>query len=66
VTWRAKPTKPTVCAAWLGLLPGKPVGFWISVGKRVRERRVRHADLAKVKAIAMEIDDERRKRRRCS
>lgn len=37
------------------LHPRRDMGFWIAVSKRVRERKVRHADLTTIKSICQEV-----------
>lgn len=52
---KKKPTTWRVRASWVKCCPGLSVGQWLTVSKRVRQRRVKHKDLEKVRNIAMEV-----------
>lgn len=50
--------KITVRSEWFSLYPrrGGDMGFWISVGKRVRKQGVRHSDRTQIATICAQVD----------
>lgn len=50
----------TVRTEWMRLWPrrGHHQAFWLAVARRVRERRVRHADVRAIKDICEEVEHE--------
>ena len=57
-----KQTTYKVPVSWVRAYPrhGFNYGFWVAVSKRVRDRRIRHADLASVKRVCMEVTREKK------
>ena len=59
--WFERPRKrTTVRTEWMRLWPkrGRQMSFWIAVGKKVRERGVRHRDLQSIRLICEETEHE--------
>lgn len=54
------PPRPVVRTTWFALWPGRPRDFWGRVGLIVRDRRIRHGDLEKVRAVCAEVEGERK------
>lgn len=48
----------TVRREWFALHPRKDLGFWLAVAKRVRDRKVKHADHATIKSICEEVNQD--------
>ena len=55
---RFDPPRPrlTIRREWMRLWPARPTAFWVMVAERVKERRVRHEDWAKVRGICAEVE----------
>lgn len=52
---RKKPTVYRIKATWVRACPGLTTGQWLTVSKRVRQRRVAHKNIAAIRMIAMEV-----------
>lgn len=53
-----RPTRRvTIRREWFVLSERRSMRFWGAVAKRVRERRVRHADLDAVMSVVMEVEN---------
>lgn len=52
---RKRPTVYRVKASWVRAVPGLSVGQWLTVSKRVRQRRIAHKNLRAIIAIASEV-----------
>jgi len=52
--------RATVRREWFALYPRKDHGFWLAVAKRVRDRKVRHADHATIRVICEEVNHDYR------
>ena len=50
-----KRRKTAIPSSWLSLLPGTPLSVWFQVAQEAKRRRVRKANLAKIKEIACSI-----------
>ena len=58
----SKPKRVKVRAEWMHLHSRKDFAFWLAVAKRVKQRRVKHADLTTIRQICEEVNHEFRKR----
>lgn len=52
---RKKPTVYRVKASWVRAVPGLTTGQWLTVSKRVRQRRVAHKSIEAIRQIANEV-----------
>jgi len=50
-----KTRKVRIPFEWMGLVKGKSLEFWVKVAIVCRRRKIRKGDLAKVKAIAIQL-----------